>query len=61
MMEFLEFAFRDFWTFIGIIILIYSIGAAGFMITSGLRGFVCIYNSTNEEDKSNGKSENNLS
>ena len=52
-MEFLEFVFRDFWTFIGIIILIYSIGAAGYLVTSGLRGFICIDNSDNGEEKEN--------
>lgn len=49
MMEFLEFTFRDFWTFIGMIILIYTIGVAGHMITSGLSGIINI----NSDDKEN--------
>lgn len=35
MLEVLEFIFRDFWTFLGVLILIYAIGLAGNMITSG--------------------------
>ena len=52
MMEFLAFTFRDFWTFVGVLVLIYSIGVAGHMITSGLSGLIRINSDTKkEEDK----------
>ena len=42
MLEILNFIFRDFWTFCGVVILLYVIGV--YCITAPLSALVCIFN-----------------
>lgn len=42
MLEILEFIFRDFWTFCGVIILLYVIGV--YCIAAPLSAIGCIFN-----------------
>lgn len=50
MLEILNFIFRDFWTFCGVIILIYAIGT--YCITAPLAVITSIFNKdSDDEDK----------
>ena len=50
MLEVLNFIFRDFWTFCGVVILLYVIGV--YCITAPISAIVCIFSkNTDEKEK----------
>lgn len=49
-MEVLNFVFRDFWTFCGIVVLLYVIGV--YCITAPLGVIACIIHGENKKDNS---------
>lgn len=51
MMEILEFIFRDFWTFCGVVILLYVIGV--FCITAPIAALASAIATPKEEKKNN--------
>ena len=55
MLEVLNFIFRDFWTFWGIVVLLYVIGV--YCITAPLGAIACIIHKENKKDKCDGKDE----
>lgn len=50
MLEILKFIFRDFWTFCGVVILLYVIGV--YCITAPISAIACIFSKNiNEKEK----------
>lgn len=47
MLEILNFIFRDFWTFCGVVILLYVIGVC--CIAAPLSAIVCIFNKDSDK------------
>lgn len=47
MLEVLNFVFRDFWTFCGVVILLYAIGV--YCITAPISAIACIFSKNTEE------------
>lgn len=49
MLEVLNFIFRDFWTFCGVVILLYVIGV--YCITAPISDIVCIFSKNTDENE----------
>lgn len=49
MLEILNFIFRDFWTFCGVVILLYVIGV--YCIAAPLSAIACILTNKNKEEE----------
>lgn len=47
MLEILNFIFRDFWTFCGVVVLLYVIGV--YCIAAPLSAFACIFNKDSDK------------
>ena len=65
MMDFLNFTFRNLWTYFGVIMLIICIGYAVYIAFSGLKGFIHVGDDIIENHEeipsgNNKKSENDL-
>ena len=57
MLEILNFVFRDFWTFCGVVILLYVIGV--YCITAPIGAIACCFSGENNNKKQNNKVEVN--